>query len=105
MTYRKRDPLNPALLQMYRALSEAERSVLIKGAKDPGTHMVAVKGSDCDRYLKALSDVYWAEPVAITFHAPDGLDLVAYKVTDLGALAIPRIMRKVVDEEIYAMVS
>lgn len=91
------DNLGPQVLQAFKALSEADKSVILAGAQHPGSTMLTTKGSANDRFWTLLSQADWTEEVAL----PEGIQdtemarqSIAWAVTSLGAVALPVLFRK-----------
>jgi len=86
----------PSLVRDFRALSAADMSVIMEGAKRPGATLLTSRGSANDLFWQKLSVVKWTEQVAL----PEGLasspladKFIAWSVTELGAISLPMLFR------------
>ena len=83
----------PWLVEAFKGLSDGDKSVLIEGARNPGSVMMTSKGSDNDRYWASLSEIHWTEQAEVP-EALRSFDVAAWTVTQLGAVSLPVLFKK-----------
>ena len=88
------DPtFGPRLLATYRALSEADKSVIVAASRDADATMTTVKGSANDRFWTMLAKVGWTEGGEPLPGLLLEVEIVGWRITALGRQSLPHLFR------------
>jgi len=83
----------PMLVQAFKDLSAADKSVIIEATRKPGAVIMTTKGSPNDNFCEMAEVVRWTAPAPLPEGLPKG-PFAAWTVTSLGGLSLPLLFRK-----------